>query len=270
MSLNRRRFIHSALLGSASFGATSGLFFPKPAESYKVDFSLAELSTQKVLKQFQRSISVKTVSSGAVFSGFRRFSAADVLPGELERILSNRFTAQLVNQGEANVIRAADSTLQRNNFVRGRTELARAGQGVATSLLWGRQRQETVGPNPGFGFVQEFRNTYFDSKLSGATVTGIHLAQQILADQRVSANEIAGSVLPVRSTYEDLGSWEGEPSSRTAFAQYNTALGRFTVRYDAVDYRPGGRGEIRITMEGESIPTRNVLVTVLFTNSGRG
>jgi hypothetical protein len=247
MSISRRQFNRMVLFGSASFASSSGIFFPKPAEAYSIEFSLQALST------------------GKVFNSFQQYSAAQAIPGVLSQILEgeSNFTGQ-VEPEVASVIRSADSVLRNNQFIQNRTELARAGGGVATSLLWGRQRQENVGPNVGFGFVQNYQDSVTDAKISGPTITGIYNSQLVLADQRLTPDEIAGILLPVRSTFDDLGSWAGEGNSGVSFAGYRTALGEVTSRYDLIEPGPGGFGRVQITMESESQPRRDIIVKVKF------
>jgi hypothetical protein len=247
MSISRRQFNRMALLGGASFASTSGIFFPKPAEAYSLEFPLQALST------------------GKVFNSFRQYSAAQAIPGILSQILESESTSTgQVEPEAASVIRSADLVLRNNQFIQNRTELARAGGGAATNLLWGRQRQENVGPNVGFGFVQKYQDSFTDAKLSGPTITGIYNSQLVLADQRLTPDEIAGSLLPVRSTYDDLGSWSGEGNSRVSFTQYRTALGEVTFRYELVEPGRGGFGRVQITMESESQPRRDIVVKVKF------
>lgn len=240
--MDRRQFNRIVLWGGASTVATR-LFWPKPAEAYTTQLSL------------------RSFSSSLVFRSFQQYSRARALPGTLDRILKNRDLKQ-VNQGEALVIRSSDQRLRNNGYVQGRTELARANQGYTSSLLWGRQRRERVGLNPGFGFVQESQGRYFDSRLSGPTMGGIYRAQQILSSERVRPDDIAASVLPIRSTYEDKLGWNGEGGSNVGFVQYMTASGEVTVRYDAQNLQSGGRGRILITLEGDAQPRRRIVVWV--------
>jgi hypothetical protein len=238
-----------ALLGGASFASTSGIFFPKPAEAYSLEFPLQALST------------------GKVFNSFQRYSAAQAIPGVLSEILEGESTSRgQVELEAASVIRSADRVLRENQFIQNRTELARAGGGAATSLLWGRQRQENVGPNVGFGFVQKYQDSVTDAKLSGPTVIGIYNSQIVLADQRLTPDEIAGSLLPVRSTYDDeaLYSWAGQKNSGVGFTQYRTALGEVFSRYEVIEPGSGGFGRVQITMESESQPRRDIIVKVKF------
>jgi hypothetical protein len=251
MSISRRKFNRIALFGSASFASSSGIFFPKPAEAYFIEFPLQALST------------------GRVFNSFRQYSAAKAIPGVLSSILEgeSNYRSQ-IESGAASVIRSADRVLVNNEFVQNRTELARAGRGVAPSLLWGRQRQENVGPNVGFGFVQKYQDNFTDAKLSGPTITGIYNSQLVLADQRLTPDEIAGSLLPVRSTFDEdednLGSWGGEGNPRVSFTQYRTALGEVTFRYELVEPGRGGFGRVQITMESEAQPRRDIVVKINF------
>ncbi len=246
MGISRRQLNRFVLFGGTSLASTTyRFFFPKPAEAYSLEFPLRELS------------------SAAVFNRFQNLSAARALPGALSSILQG--SSGGVAPGEAGTIRAADQVLRANRFVQDRTELAKVGGNVTGSLLWGRQRQDLEGPNVGFGFVQQFENAFTDAKLSGPTMAGIHNAQKVLAAQRLGPREISGSILPVRSTYDDLGGWTGENNSGVSFTQYRTTLGIATFRYDLKKPGRAGFGEVQITMEAEDQPTRNVLVVVRFT-----
>ena len=82
----------------------------------------------------------------------------------------------------------------------------------------------------------------------------------------MTPNEIAGSLLPVRSTYDDdeLYSWAGKQNSGVGFTQYRTALGEVTSRYEVIEPGRGGFGRVQITMESESQPRRDILVKVKF------
>ncbi|MBE9112305.1 Tat pathway signal protein [Nodosilinea sp. LEGE 07298] len=248
MSINRRQFNRLALFGGASLASQSySFFFPKPAEAYNLDFSLRDFST------------------GQVFTRLQRLSAARPVPGVLTPILQGGAGGGQIESGAANVIRRADQGLQRNNFIQSRTELARAGTGTAASSLWGRQRQEGFGNNVGFAFIQNFQGDFSDARLSGPTMTGIHNAQPVLSTQRLSPLEIAGSTLPVRSTFDALGGWEGDNGSGVAFQQYRTALGMVTTRYDLRQPGRGGFGDVQMRIEAYDQPTRVISVRVRFT-----
>jgi hypothetical protein len=253
MSINRRKFNRMALLGGASFATSSGIFFPKPAEAYELEFPL------------------KALSAGKVFDDIIRYSSARAIPGILSPILQGRanFESQIEPEA-ASVIRSADQVLVNRQFTKNRTELAKSGAGAATSLLWGRQRQENLGPNVGFGFVQKYEDSFTDAKISGPTMTGIYNAQKVLVDQRLTPDEIAGSILPVRSQLDDLGSWAGDsdPSvgrnPRVGFTQYQTASGIVTSRYDLVVPGPKGFGKVQIMIEAAEQPRRDITIIVKF------
>lgn len=256
MSISRRQFNRMTLLSGVSFAASSGIFFPKPAEAYSLEFPLRSLSANKV------------------FNDILRYSAATVIPGVLSPILrqASNFENE-IEQGAASVIRSADREFVQRQFIRERTELARAGVGATTSLLWGRQKQEKLGPNVGFGFVQKFQDGFTDAKISGHTMAGIYNAQKVLVDQRLTADEIAGALLPVRSSLDEdesiWGTWEGDndPSMRNSgvhFSQYRTASGEVTSRYDLVVPGPNGFGKVQITIEAADQPRRDIIIVVKF------
>ncbi len=259
MSLSRRQFNRFIIWGGASFtaSATSGIFFPKPAEAYALEFPLSALS------------------ASSVFADIQRFCGAQPVPGALSSILEGNTTVNSKIPPDAvNRIRTADREFVTRNFTSNRTELALAGSGSGfaadTSRLWGRQKQDNLGPNVGFGFVQKYEDQYSDAKISGPTMCGIYNSQKVLADQRLTPPEIAAALLPTRSTLDDWGSWSGDTDGSVgrnpgvAFAQYRTAGGTVTSRYELVEPGPKGFGRVQLIVEAENQPRRTILVTVRF------
>ena len=184
MSINRRKFTRLALLGSASVAATSGIFFPKPAEAFIFGFLLRGLSSR------------------AIFGSLVRFAAGRVI----RRALSGSFDP---SQEELLAIQLADKDFVERRFRDNQTELAR----VETTIFWGQQRQDKWGPNVGFGFVQKYQSELSTAKITGPTMTGLHVASEKLAQMGLSPDEIAGSLLPVRSQFDDWCTWEGDSFS---------------------------------------------------------
>ncbi len=185
MSLSRRQVNRMIIWGGASFAAakTSGIFFPKPAEAYSLEFPLSAFS------------------ANGVFNGLQQYCGVKPVAGVLSSILQdNGNGSNDIPPDAANRIRMADTEFVRRRFTSNPTELAQNGSGVDTSksLLWGRQKQEDVGANVGFGFVQKFQDQYSDAKISGPTLCGIHNAQKVLADQRLTPPDIANLLLPIR------------------------------------------------------------------------
>jgi hypothetical protein len=259
MSLNRRQFNRIIIWGGASFtaSATSGIFFPKPAEAYDLEFPISALSADRV------------------FNGIQKYCGAQPIPGVLSPILQGKTNVSSNIEADAvNRIRTADQEFVNRNFTNNRTELAVTGSGSKfasdTSRLWGRQRQDKVGPNVGFGFVQKYEDQYSDAKISGPTMCAIYNAQKVLADQRLAPPEIAASLLPTRSRLDDWGSWAGDTDASVgrnpgvAFAQYDTAGGTVTSRYELVEPGQKGFGRVEFTIEAENQPRRVILVTVRF------
>ncbi|MBE9119981.1 Tat pathway signal protein [Tychonema sp. LEGE 07199] len=262
MTISRRQFNRIVIWGGASFAAsaTSGIFFPKPAEAYSLEFPISALSADRV------------------FNGIQKYCGAQPIPGVLSTILQgNTNVSNKVESAAANAIRRADKEFVDRNFTSKRTELGQVGKSeedntLSVSRLWGRQRQDQVGPNVGFGFVQKWEDQYSDTKISGPTMCAIHNAQQVLADQRLTPPQIAASLLPSRSRVDDddWGSWGGDADASAGrnpgavFAQYNTAAGTVTSRYDLVEPGPRGFGRVEYTIEAENQPRRVILVTVRF------
>lgn len=240
MTINRRKFTQLAVLGGASLittSSTSGIFFPKPAEAFIFGLLL------------------RSLSSRAVFGGLLRFTA-----GRLARGLFGP------TQEEMLAIQLADRDFVERRFSDNRTEIAR----TQTNVFWGQQRQDRLGPNIGFGFVQKYQDTVSTAKITGPTMVGINAATQILSQQGLSPREIADSLLPSYSQYDDWCSWEGDtfPNAQTnrstCFTSYRTAFGEVTSRYDLIQPGAGGRGNVSLIIEAGGQPRRDITVEVTF------
>lgn len=242
MSFSRRRFNKLAILGGASFATTSvGIFFPKPAEAYSLNYSLRGLTTR------------------SVWGGMLRYTTASTLGG---------VDSTPVGRPERSAIQSAERAFVSRDFTRDRTQLASAGTGVARSLLWGRGKLDRLQrPNVGFGFVQKYQNVASTAKISGPTMTGIHNATKVLADRRLTPTEITGSLLPTRSNFDDWGTWDGDPDSHrqgVGFASYRTPLGDVMARYELLEPGANGKGRIILTIQAAEQPRRDIIITVNF------
>lgn len=128
--------------------------------------------------------------------------------------------------------------------------------GNVNNPLWGRQRLEALGPNPGFGTVQTFRNVPNPIAFTGATTAGIDTGMRILAaDEAANPAELDGLLVPTRERFADWGSWAGEVNPVTgqiintlSVATYETRLGEVLRTYEIKQPGPGGFGEITLTV----------------------
>ncbi|MBN3940276.1 MAG: hypothetical protein V7L21_13035 [Nostoc sp.] len=117
--------------------------------------------------------------------------------------------------------------------------------------------------------MQEYQDDLSSAAISGPTMTAIHVASKYLRAQQLDNDEIAGSLIPVRSQYDDWGTWEGDDDperGRTGvgFTNYRTNLGEVTSRYDLKQNRKAGFGEVQLTIEAGGYPRRDILVRVHF------
>ncbi|MBD2296933.1 Tat pathway signal protein [Anabaena sphaerica FACHB-251] len=237
MNISRRKFTRIALIGSTSLAATSGIFFPKPAEAFFLGFLL------------------RALTSRVIFGSMVRFVGGRLLQGILGP-----------SQEELLKIQLAEKDFIERQFTRNRTELAQ----VQTNIFWGQERQETWGPNAGFAFVQKSQDIISTAKITGPTMAGIYGAAKILANQGFSPQEIAASLLPVRSQVDDWCSWEGDTfsggrrNSTVCLTSYRTALGEVTSRYEVVQPGIGGYGNIHYILEAGGQPRRDIMVKVTF------
>lgn len=246
MTINRRKFTRLAVLSAVSFTATTSIFFPKPAEAFIIPFL------------------VRALSSRAVFGGLVRYAGGRVI----RRALSGGFgAASGPSQEELLAIQLADQQFVERQFSRNKTELAQAQR----TIFWGQEKLDNWQlPNVGFGFVQKYQGETSTAKITGPTMTGIHVATEVLAKQGLPPNLVAELLLPVRSQYDDWCSWEGDtfPDARTnrdvCMQSYTTVLGEVTSRYDLIQPGRGGRGNVELIVEAGGQPRREIIVEVKF------
>jgi hypothetical protein len=252
MPINRRQFNRAILVGGTATAASStySFFFPKPAEAYSSTISLRDLSSQ------------------GFYQGLRRYAAAKEQKGVLSSVLRNRPTnLDQVAPGSSSVIREADAALRSRAFNQNLTELAEAGYG-SVSRLWARQKQENVGANVGSCFVQNYEGDYYTSKLAGPFTAAIYRALPILfEDVKIKQPELVKILLPVRSlkdddSKDDLSSWFG--ANGQAYTLWATESGQVRCDYQVKKDGPSGFGEIKISMEAEDHPPRNLRIRVNF------
>jgi hypothetical protein len=241
MSLSRRRFTRLACLSTASI-STPSIFFLRVAEAAEADFQLNTLSTKRVFSD------LVSVAAGSV--------VGDV-------------SAPPTDKQTARVILSADSEFVRRQFINDKTKLAQAGKSAGKNYLWGQKKQERLGPNVGFGFVQKFQDDLSSAAITGPTMTALHVASRYLQDRRVAPDDIAGSLIPVRSQFDDWGTWEGDDDpvrgkTGVGFTSFRTVLGEVTSRYDLKRDGAGGFGDVEITIEAGGYPRREILVRVRF------
>jgi hypothetical protein len=242
MSISRRKFTRNALLGGVSFVTTS-IFFQKPAESYSLeDFPLTESTSRNVFDNVLRYTDLQLIGES--------------LPRTDPRISST--------------VQFTENEFVQRQFTQGRTPFANTNLSVSSGVLWGRQKQETLGPNAGFASAQinsdgEPTRVAF----SGSTTVGLNGAVQVLADQRLSPSDISKLIIPTRVQFEDWGSWEGEVSQgavsqNSDVTNYRTRRGEVTRFYRLVEPGRGGFGIIHIVIEGELQPRRDISMKVTF------
>ncbi|MEO1350340.1 MAG: hypothetical protein AAFW84_16310 [Cyanobacteria bacterium J06635_15] len=241
MLLGRRKFTRNFLLGSASFATTSSFFFPRPVEAYSLEFNLSQ------------------VTSGNVFDNILSYtdirSLGETLPS-VDQII------------EATVQRTEDEFIRRE-FIQGRTPFAETDLGFDLGVLWGRQKQEILGPNAGFATAQKVEGEPIRTTFSGSTTVGLYGAVQVLADQRLSPSDISRVIIPTRVQFEDWGTWEGDASpqgttSQSSVTNYRTRRGEVTRYYRLEEPGPGGFGIINIVIESELEPRRDVSIRIVF------
>ncbi|MEN8443876.1 MAG: twin-arginine translocation signal domain-containing protein [Cyanobacteria bacterium J06555_13] len=245
MKINRRNFIKTSALGGASLVASSRtFFFPKPASAYNINY---------VLSQNGRSDAV-----------FRNMQASNVIQNTSSGIPTN-------NTAIVAAVQATQQEFTNRQFNDNPTPFAQRLQSP-NNPLWGRQRQEDVGPNPGFGTVQIVNNRASAIAFTGSTTAGVDTAIQVLgADERIDPVSLDYALIPVEQQFEDWGSWAGDVDPRTgtvispnSLTRYATRYGHVIRRYQVVEPGPGGFGIISFFVDGGSRVKSQVEIRVDF------
>lgn len=242
--MRRRKFIKSAAYGAASLAVNSGtFFFPKPANAYSINYLLS-----------------KDGLSDAVFRNFLQASVADD-------------PSETIPSSDSAIILAVETTQQEftaRDFNDNPTPFAKR-LNSPNNPLWGRQRKEEVGPNPGFGTVQIVRNRASAISFTGSTTAGIDTAIQVLGtDENLDPRVLDYSLIPVEEQFEDWGSWAGDVNPRTgevsssSLTRYGTRYGHVIRQYEVVEPGPGGFGIIRLFVNGGSRVKSNFEIRVDF------
>lgn len=243
--MKRRKFIKTAAISGAAMAGGSGIFFPKPANSYTINY---------VLSLDGRSDAV----FGTMAQANVAREASESLPPETD-------------QAVINVVQEVQTSLQERNFTDNQTPFSRR-LGNVNQPLWGQQRNEGLGPNPGFGTTQIKRNFVTPISFTGSTTAGIDRAMLILGnDENLNAQELDSALIPTESLFEDWGTWAGDLNPQTgeiistnSVATYETKYGIVTRLYTADEPVPGGRGTITFNIDGGRNLQTRITVEVEF------
>lgn len=243
MTISRRKFIKTIAFSSTSFATSSGIFFPKPAEAYSINYLLSDGTANNVFKN---------IIQNAIASGISEKPPSDL------------------NRAVLSIVQSTQADFTRRQFNQAQTPFAKR-LNNQNNPLWGRQKQEDAGPNPGFATIQTVENQVSAVTFSGSTTIGIDRAIKILAaDAKLSPSELDGSLIPVREQFEDWGTWAGDVDPRTgkylgaSITTYATRLGEVTRRYDVIEPGKRGSGNIQFTIESGGQPTRIINIRIQF------
>ncbi|MEO0646377.1 MAG: twin-arginine translocation signal domain-containing protein [Cyanobacteria bacterium J06650_10] len=247
MTTNRRNFLKNTAIGGSTLIAASSrsFFFPKPASAYSINYVLSVSGTSDII--------------------FRNIVAAD-----LARDVSDNIPTD--NRAVVAAIQTNQQEFTNRQFNQNQTPYAQR-LNNPNNPVWGRQRQEDVGPNPGFGTVQIANNRASAIAFTGSTTAGIDTAIQALGtDERIDPLSLDYSLIPVEQQFEDWGSWGGDVNPRTgqiisstSLTRYATRFGHVIRRYQVVEPGPGGFGIISFNVDGGREVKTNIEVRVSFT-----
>ncbi|MDV3348347.1 hypothetical protein SPB21_33345 [Leptothoe sp. ISB3NOV94-8A] len=245
MSFNRRKFIVTSTLGSLSFAKTSSFFFPKPANAYSLNYRLSQ--------------------DGRADAVFRTFREVNIAQGETANLPPE------TNSVVAEVVQSVQQEFTNRSYTDSATPFSKR-LGNVDNPLWGRQRNERLGPNPGFGTIQVVNNFVSPIAFTGSTTAGVDRGMQVLGgDEHLDALELDGALVPTRNRFEDWGTWDGDVDPNTgeylgpsSITSYETRFGSVTRLYTVKEPGPGGFAEILFIIDGGRRVKANLNIRVDF------
>lgn len=232
--MKRRKFTKSLILSSA---ATSvGILFPKPAEARNYDALIRNAQIRRIFSDLIRAIDA----------------------------LLHPSISSLIYQE----VQSVNQRLSLRGYQYDQTPYAqRSANNVAP--MWGCAAQDTIGPNPGMATTQLVNNRLSSAIFTGPTLVGIDKSAKYLAEEGLSPSEIEGSLIPIRSRFEDWTTWLGDQENAVGLnrgvglTQYDTKLGQVIRRYEAIDPYGMNIGRVRMTIEAANQPRRVVTINIL-------
>ena len=240
---SRRTFLRNTIAG-VTVASSPGIFFPKPANSSTLSYLLSLQGTSRAV--------------------FNTFVASNI---------SQNVSATLPPATEPAIVRKVETVqqnLQANGFVLNQTPFSQR-LGNVNRPLWGKQRNDDLGPNPGFGTIQIRRSEILPISFTGSTTVGIDGAIKILMDAGYDPEDLDNALLPVREGFEDWGTWygdadpvSGEIVSTISRTSYETRLGSVSRRYEIVEPGKDGFGVIRMDIRGGQRINERIFLEVRF------
>jgi len=226
--MKRRQFIKQIAYGGIA--TTSTIAFAKVAEAYNYNYLLSH-----------------DAKSDFVFKNFIALNVAQ----DVRKTLPPETDKQVIE-----VVSSLKKEFNERNFTENQTLFSNR-LGDPNAPLWGQQKTEKLGPNPGFGTVQLLRNVSSSIAFTGSTTAGIQTGMKILAkDANINAIELDGLFIPVRESFADWGTWDGDVNPNTgelesllSHSSYETKLGEVFRTYKVVKPGPGGFGEIMMQVD---------------------
>lgn len=245
MALSRRKLIKVGTLGGASLAGNSTFFFPKPANAYSVSYKLSR--------------------DGRSDAVFRTFLEANIARGTSQNLPPS------TDPAIAKVVQSVQNEFTQRSYNDGQTPFSRR-LGNPNNPLWGRQRNELLGPNPGFGTVQVVSNTVSPIAFTGSTTVAIDSSIKVLgSDEHLDAVELDAALMPTRNRFEDWGTWDGDVDPRTgevvstkSITTYETRYGSVTRIYKIQEPGPGGFADITFIIDGGKRVQNRVKVRLKF------
>lgn len=216
MAINRRKFTKLSLLGGASIAASSGIFFPKPAESFEIKLPISK------------------ATSGNIFGALLTYVGVKIIDAVIDSQIQTK-------------IETAEEKLEQNGYNQNRTL---NGTISDNEVMWGNEKpenQQSVGlnkivPNPGFA-IQSTQDLFAPPKIfTASTSVGIYEASQILSQQhKLTPEQIQDILIPWRENFEDITTWFGDrdptigSNPNVGFTDYEARQGSVLRRYERLE-----------------------------------
>lgn len=222
--MKRRQFIQHSVLSSGAFATTLALSNQKPAEALFI-FLLGRLALEALFGMFLEG-------------------AFDLASGKLkqrrEQWFAQRYEAQLAQQeliarNFASSIYVAEVEVPEYKYI------------LATS------RKQYLGQNVAFSFPRLVNSEPIITQIQGPAAYGIAYAAKYLEkNTRMKARDIRRAILPPASAAANpFNNWQGWDAKGLATYPNDYSPTGVKVRYEPIDAKQGGRGEIEITIAAE-------------------
>ena len=227
MTISRRKFTKLTIIGGASVAASSGIFFPKPAESLEIN------------------IPISKASSSNIFGALLTYAGVKII----DAVLSPPAQSKVDN---------AEETLEQEGYNQNRTQ---NGTISDRDVIWSQEKQENqqlvgldkIVPNSSVA-IQDTEDLFVPPKIfTSSTSLGVSEVSAILAQQhKLTSEQIKDILIPWQENFEDITTWYGDldptigKNPNVGLTDYEAQQGHVLRRYERLE---AGLGRVKFNIE---------------------